>query len=356
MCVRKSPKKHIHDREHLSDYGATNMDNFYSPVNYDFYARQPYQPFESKKSIRLLKVTKDAATGHRTYSLTNEISLAEARDTYTAISYCAGDPKNTQQLIVNGLLFNAFANLAQAIEETCHYRECEYGDTDTVLWADQICINQSDVSERSHQVGMMYDVYENARDTAICLLTPSSGHRKITAFGWIRAMNKKTAIDCNEWHILVQKGSLEHLFAKLDVVSPDLLVFEGMAAISRSHGVGPACEQGYWDFTKILDSPWWTRAWIVQEFVASRGAYFINGTESIPCWLLIRFLQLFQIISNEFAWHRFPHYNAAWEVYGQRIRPALAVAERKWLSKPQCLSDLLLSLNQQSASDKRDLV
>jgi hypothetical protein len=157
---------------------STPADNFFSPINHGFYAKQPYTPLnKTNRSIRLLQVSKDTATGNRIYTLTEERSLNEgslftnACNTYTAISYCAGDPKDTRELLINGIKFNAFANLARAIHETCHYLETAYNKTEYLLWTDQICINQSDPGERSHQVGMMFDVYKNAREVAVCLST-----------------------------------------------------------------------------------------------------------------------------------------------------------------------------------------
>jgi hypothetical protein len=176
--------------EHTWTDGSTQTDNFFSPINHDFYARQPYKHInEMSRSIRLLQVAKDPATGKRTFALTEERPLSEAQDTYTAISYCASNSKDTSELLANGVRFNAFANLARAIEETCHYREIAHQDTAPLLWTDQICINQSDPIERSHQVGMMYHVYENAVEIAVCLSTAVTMHSDHGACAWIKALN-----------------------------------------------------------------------------------------------------------------------------------------------------------------------
>ena len=76
-------------REDTTKDCSTSTDNVYSPINHDFYARQPYQPLgRFKRSIQLLEALRDSATGERTYTLTDRRPLVEARDTYTAISYC----------------------------------------------------------------------------------------------------------------------------------------------------------------------------------------------------------------------------------------------------------------------------
>jgi len=144
-------------------------DNLYSPANHDFYKHQPYHPLDRHvQEVRLLRVTKDV-DGSLLCTLTDGIPLAEARDTYTAISYCAGDP-NTRPLLVNGYHFNAFANLVHAIEEAYNHRT-DRSVNKVVLWANQMVINQSDATERSHQVGFMRAIYSNAQEVAVCLST-----------------------------------------------------------------------------------------------------------------------------------------------------------------------------------------
>lgn len=65
--------------------------------------------------------------------------LSEIAGSYTALSYCAGDPKNTGEILIGGLAFNAFANLVQAIEETCGYLFDSRGSEEqsVLLWVDQ---------------------------------------------------------------------------------------------------------------------------------------------------------------------------------------------------------------------------
>jgi glycyl-tRNA synthetase beta subunit len=36
------------------------------------------------------------------------------------------------------------------------------------LWVDAVCINQNDIQERNHQVGLMGDIYRNAAHVIIC--------------------------------------------------------------------------------------------------------------------------------------------------------------------------------------------
>jgi hypothetical protein len=159
---------------------ATPVANFYSPANHKFYSHQPYESLDKpQRNIPLLKVVEKPPSGHFRCTLTGSIPIKEAHGTYTAISYCAGDPKVTSSIEVNGIQFNAFANAVVALNEICHYRANLYGDEAPLLWLDQICINQSDSAERSHQVGYMRDIYHSAFEVVICLSTDTTKRRAI---------------------------------------------------------------------------------------------------------------------------------------------------------------------------------
>lgn len=270
-------------------------DTFYSPINYTFYKRQPYQSLNKiGKGVRLLQVTQAQLGAERVFTLMDEVPLAGARNTYTAISYCAGDPFKTQSLLVNGIRFNAFANLGHAIDETCDYLSLKHGTLSHLLWVDQICINQSDSSERSHQVGFMYDIYENAREVAICLSVERCPHY---ALPWIRSLDIHKVLDEGRTHtngryykdnplrtLESDQRRVEHVVSHKDYFS-GTYISSVKEKIRHQIGNTTSCN-GLLDVVNMLKQPWWTRAWIVQELVASRQATFIYGGYSVSCDLL----------------------------------------------------------------------
>ncbi|KAG6362398.1 hypothetical protein INS49_010628 [Diaporthe citri] len=74
------------------------------------------------------------------------VSLQD-RPPFAALSYVWGDPTETAEIIVNG----------SPRKETRTASGQPSG-----LWADAICINQENVEEKSHQVGMMGRIYSSA--------------------------------------------------------------------------------------------------------------------------------------------------------------------------------------------------
>lgn len=88
-------------------------------------------------------------------------SLFARHRKYVTLSYCAGDPGQTTEIIVNGLIFNAFRNLAHALECIVQYW-AQHSSEDLLIWTDQVCINQSDHIEKSHQVNMMGEIFKRS--------------------------------------------------------------------------------------------------------------------------------------------------------------------------------------------------
>jgi hypothetical protein len=76
---------------------------------------------------------------------------------YEALSYAWGNTTSPYVISSNGVDFNVGENLFHALS---HLREY---DVERVLWVDAIYINQSDISERNHQVQQMAHIYSQAR-------------------------------------------------------------------------------------------------------------------------------------------------------------------------------------------------
>jgi hypothetical protein len=91
---------------------------FPTPKNDTFYATNPYSALDAnRKEIWLLKILPDDGTGQVKCVLLLGRPLVEVQGMYSALSYCAGDPRITDTIIVNDVKFNAFANLRHALGE-----------------------------------------------------------------------------------------------------------------------------------------------------------------------------------------------------------------------------------------------
>ncbi|KAH8588321.1 heterokaryon incompatibility protein-domain-containing protein, partial [Bisporella sp. PMI_857] len=127
---------------------------------------------------------------------------------YAALSYTWGSVEEKQSITLNRYSFAVTKNLFTALQ---HLRSVNEPIT---LWIDAICINQEDVDERTHQVKQMVQIYKNATQ------------------------------------VLIWMGEeIEHLDAAISLMNCEF----------RRDG---------WDaLVKLLERPWWSRVWIIQEVV-----------------------------------------------------------------------------------------
>jgi hypothetical protein len=126
-------------------------------------ARYSYEPFSTTDSIRL--ITLMPGTGHEQLKCTlNKVTLDESLK-YEAISYVWGDEANPVSIVCGdfGRTFCITQNLATVLFRFRIENEPR------VLWADAICINQEDITERGYQITLMGMIYRQASHVLIWL-------------------------------------------------------------------------------------------------------------------------------------------------------------------------------------------
>ena len=153
---------------------------------------------------------------------------------YSAISYCWGGQQPTTPIICNDKLLLITETLALALSTF---------SKDIVeplrLWADAICINQSDNEEKNVQVGMMRDIFCKAKKVDV----------------WL-------GVDSPEKHV-------KTTFRILDGLSN---------TIPRS---GPTWKPGqplpwqllhFQSLIRLFELPWFSRVWVIQEICLCQHA------------------------------------------------------------------------------------
>ncbi|KAF4331618.1 heterokaryon incompatibility [Fusarium beomiforme] len=110
------------------------------------------------RQIRLLKII----SADPNIECTLEVVSLWDHPTYSALSYVWGDPKQTEEITVNRQTIAVGSALAAALRDIpqqrasfpLHYpdgrAEGEEGSSERFLWADAICINQENASEKGH--------------------------------------------------------------------------------------------------------------------------------------------------------------------------------------------------------------
>jgi len=95
--------------------------------------------------------------------ITARLSPLESNDTtFEAPSYCWGDASNCLPIRVGAGSLLVTRNLHAALQ---HLRR-PWGPPRRI-WADAVCINQDDATEKGGQVQMMRDIYRGASHTVV---------------------------------------------------------------------------------------------------------------------------------------------------------------------------------------------
>ncbi|KAF2826023.1 HET-domain-containing protein, partial [Ophiobolus disseminans] len=121
------------------------------------------------REIRVLKVS----SGEDCDAIHCEIRTVnfDENPVYTALSYTWDNGNhNLASIVCKGKTLQVGKNLWDFLREFRRRKAA----TDVLLWVDAICIDQSNVKERNHQVAQMRDIYTMA-SSVIVWLGPSSG-------------------------------------------------------------------------------------------------------------------------------------------------------------------------------------
>lgn len=180
-----------------------------------------------------------------------ESSLSNPRP-YDALSYVWGLKKDPRQILLDSQEYQVTENLFEAL------KELRIRESHRVLWVDALCINQSDIAERSEQVQSMDSVYEKAT-RVIAWLGPHEG-------------------DSASTFEIFKRAESSGGFGLSLVTSHQF--FEGLSGL-----------------TPLLAREYWSRAWVVQEMGFARELRIRCGPDEAPYLRLEEFKSLQSAIS-----------------------------------------------------------
>ncbi|KAF2168322.1 hypothetical protein M409DRAFT_21759 [Zasmidium cellare ATCC 36951] len=110
----------------------------------------------AKRQIRLLEVQPGAFDEPLRCSLRIATLGTFRRPRYETISYCWGDSTRQTPIAVDGTAINVPQSSSDAI------RRARVAERPRTIWIDAVCINQTDLEEKTSQVGMMGTVYQRS--------------------------------------------------------------------------------------------------------------------------------------------------------------------------------------------------
>jgi len=208
---------------------------------YKYKDKRPH-PGKAQDLIRLIHLEPSQELESGIECKLHHTTLSSHKYEYIAVSYVWGDASDKRSITVNGKRLDITASLE------CALRHIRDSSDILLIWADGICINQNDVQDRNEQVPLMGDIYYNARTTTIFL-------------------------GLSSWQI-------DH-------------AMRFMASYGESENglITAAAYEEFWQGTlvgnvavveqEILARPWFTRVWILQEFILSRDPWLQCGRSRI---------------------------------------------------------------------------
>ena len=271
------------------------------------------------------------------------VSLTEP-PTYDALSYSWGDdsqddPELPTDLVsslirafgsgkkflrCNGKVFLISSNLFNALKRL-RDKSIQY------LWVDRVCIDQSNVTERTEQVQLMERIYSKAR-LVIVWLGEEDTHT-VPAFALMEKISK-----------LLTESAISSLHTNAsDIFNPDALQAMDL----------PSFPSADWEsMHRLFERRWFQRSWVVQEVALADVAVAVCGCQVFN-WDDIGRAGQYLVTSGFFR--------AMQDTYGRQGRPTFASTiqnsrARVKLDADRSLTLLLSSMRRFKATDPRDKI
>jgi hypothetical protein len=158
---------------------------------------------------------------------------------YFALSYVWGDATARRMIILNGIKVSMSENLEAALQEmSIHIGGFK-------IWIDALCINQNDLTERSHEVKRMRKIYRGA-SRVIAWMGPKTQDTHL-------AFQVINGIATEAWN------TDDHLPGE------EVPVLWNSIRTDRSKYT----DRQWHAFGTFLELPYWSRVWIIQELAMS---------------------------------------------------------------------------------------
>ncbi|KAK7967020.1 heterokaryon incompatibility protein-domain-containing protein [Apiospora aurea] len=194
----------------------------------------------------------------------------DRRPKYDTLSYNWGNAQDTSTIYVNDQLVRVSANLLDALRGVRHARKT------ATLWADALCIDQSNEGEKSRQVSLMGQVYRQGRQTWISLGQPDDDA------DWAKRPRLARGIWRLFWHHLVLHRSR---LSRLGVthVSDAVRLMESLGAKKLDANYQKDGDMAKAMLTWLATHEYWTKVWVMQEVALSRkDPVCLFGQHRIP--------------------------------------------------------------------------
>ncbi|OAL54632.1 HET-domain-containing protein [Pyrenochaeta sp. DS3sAY3a] len=204
-----------------------------------------YQPLNESNQIRLLEVERCDDLDAPLRGKLHHVDLEDdGRLPYVALSYTWGNASTVETIVIEGRTMLIQQNLARALQYFRSSSAIKY------IWADALCINQKDNSEKSSQIPLMTRIYREASQVRVWF---GDHAQTMTLMKSIRAIIRNIVIRS----------------------IPDSIASEMRELLPH-----------------LTQLPWFSRRWIIQEIA-------VNPTVTLTCgYLEVSWARLVPIVQE----------------------------------------------------------
>ncbi|KAF2647797.1 HET-domain-containing protein [Lophiostoma macrostomum CBS 122681] len=232
-------------------------------LNIPEYQTYNYEPLPRKPgAIRLLNLLPSTPESPDVYC---ELIIQEDKTNleykYEALSWCWGTAGKTKYISIRDKkkVYAKYIqrNLWRALRALRYLTKCRY------LWIDAICIDQENLDEKNHQVEMMHQIYGKAE--RVCI--------------WLGKENESSRM-------------------ALQFIKREVLQLQNFDRLCDSKDAS----QKWRSLLELMQRPWFSRRWVVQEIALARTAVIYCGSDRISWKKFAIAVELF--VEVESATHR----------------------------------------------------
>ncbi|PTB44715.1 hypothetical protein M441DRAFT_132363 [Trichoderma asperellum CBS 433.97] len=260
-----------------------------------------------RREFRLIALAPSAESENIECSLCS-YSLDGSYPEYTALSYAWGQNVRDKVIRLNGTQFPVGNNLWWFLH---HMRlRNQYIN----FWIDAICIDQSNVMERNHQVQIMRKIYSNAQSVSVWLGKVDTSSDSDVAMQWLAT---RTSCELGNFN------------------------FDNFWSLRQAKAILAFCEMNYW-----------RRVWIIQEIMFAKEITIYCGSKHISWNTFEQLVKDLQAISDIGREHHTPCASLI------LASPAIVIAKAKaaWGGNLQPLTTLLQLYREHEATNILDKV
>jgi hypothetical protein len=175
---------------------------------------------------------------------------------YDALSYALGNPEKVMLIECNGQITHIPTNLYTAL------LYLRYRTEDRILWVDTMCVNQDNLVELGEQVNKMARIFSEARRTLV----------------WLGVRNSLMVSE--PLHLL---ESYHFESGVVGEAPTQIGSLDGMVGLdfSKTRKDTSLLKRDWQPLIALLELPWFTRLWVIQEVVCAKRVVVLHGESNI---------------------------------------------------------------------------